>query len=402
MKFFKGFLVFILIAIIIGGVGYIGYTFLFMGGMDHTGNNTTAAQTQQQPADTNANTNANSNQGQQTTQGMQHGSTNNQPQQNNNQQSGNNQIALNQSNVILQSKEKVTKSTALINEALRLMTVDPYAPSSNNTGNMSGMNNMQSQQQPGNQPAQGNAPSVTTPGNNTTINIFPQENNSTMQPSTLPQGNVMQNMGTTYDANKMEQLHTGLYKIAVGKSLLEQLNNELVYQAEYAVGNAQDPVQYYSNQYNLTVQNKNKLNQALTYINEAANLVNINPYVSAAGLVYDKERMNQLHQSILKLAEGVASLNQLNDDFTKQTILLANTVQNYINNANNINNQQINHAAMSTGLFGGLFDNISMGTVVNIVLILFVIGLVAGIFGFVFSLLKSPAQRLNRKEDEIV
>lgn len=384
MKFLKGFLVFILIVIIIGGVGYIGYSFLFMGGMNHSGNNTTAAQAQQ-PADTNTNSNQNQ-------QGMQHGSTNNQP-------SDNRQTGLAQSNVILQNKEKLDKSITLINESQRLMSVDPYAPGASNLGNM-GATNMQPQA--GNaavQPAQDNTQPATNPGNNTTINIFPQGNSSTGQPNTMPQNNVMQNMGTTYDANKMEQLHSGLYKIAVGNALLDQLKNELIYQAEYATSNIQNPVQYYSNQYNLTVQNKNKLNQALTYINEAANLVNINPYVSAAGLVYDKDRMNQIHQSILKLAEGVASLNQLSDDFTKQTIFLANTAQNYINNANTNMTMPMN---MSTGLFGGLFDNISMASVVNIILILSVIGLVFGIFGFVFSLLKSPAQRATRKEDELV
>lgn len=384
MKFLKGFLVFILIVIIIGGVGYIGYSFLFMGGMNHSGNNTTAAQAQQ-PADTNTNSNQNQ-------QGMQHGSTNNQP-------SDNRQTGLAQSNVILQNKEKLDKSITLINESQRLMSVDPYAPGASNLGNM-GATNMQPQA--GNaavQPAQDNTQPATNPGNNTTINIFPQGNSSTGQPNTMPQNNVMQNMGTTYDANKMEQLHSGLYKIAVGNALLDQLKNELIYQAEYATSNIQNPVQYYSNQYNLTVQNKNKLNQALTYINEAANLVNINPYVSATGLVYDKDRMNQIHQSILKLAEGVASLNQLSDDFTKQTIFLANTAQNYINNANTNMTMPMN---MSTGLFGGLFDNISMASVVNIILILSVIGLVFGIFGFVFSLLKSPAQRATRKEDELV
>jgi hypothetical protein len=388
MKFFKGFLVFILIAIIVSGVGYIGYNFLFM---NHSGHNATDSQTQQ-PADTSANFNQN----QQNMQGMQHGSTNQQTQQNsNNQQQDNNPIASKESNVILQNKEKLDKAIALINESQRLMSVDPYAPSSSNSGNM-GEKNMQPQT--GNapvQPAQGDKPTVTNPGNNTTINIFPQGNNSNTQTNTTLQNSVMQNMGTNYDANKMEQLHAGLYKIAVGRVLLDELKNKLVYQAEYATSNIQNPVQYYSNQYNLTVQNKNKLNQALTYINEAANLVNINPYVSATGLVYDKDRMNQIHQSILKLAEGVALLNQLDDDFTKQ----ANMFQNYVNNANNTNNQQMNHTAMSTGLFKGLFDNISMENVVSILLILFVIGLVFGIFGFIFSLLKTPAQKVTRKED---
>lgn len=395
MKFFKGFIVFILIAIIVGGVGYIGYSFFSMSGTDHevTTNSTQNQQT--------AGTNANSGTGQ-TQQGTQHGSDTTQAKQNESTQQGNNQIALNQSNIILQNKDKLVKSIALINESRRLLSVDPYAPNSSNSGNMSGMNTTQPQQQTANAstpPVQGNTPAATNPSNNTTINIYPQNNNPATQ--SIPQSNAMPNMGTSYDANKMEQLHSGLYKIAVGTALLDQLQNELVYQAEYATVNSQNQVTYYSNQYNLTVQNKNKISQALTYVNEAANLVNINPYVSANGLVYDKDRMNQIHQSILKLAEGVAALNQLGDDFTKQSILLSSAVQNYINSAN-VATQQMNQGTMSMGLFGGLFDNINMTTVVNIIIILFVVGLIAGVLGFIFSLLKPRTQKTAIKDEEVV
>jgi len=395
LKILKGFLVFILIAVIIGGVGYIGYS-LFMGDMNHASNNTTATQVEQ-PTDTKSNTD----QAQQSMAGMQNGSMNQETQQNSSsQQQNNNQLALNQANLILQSKDKLDKSAALINEAMKLMSVDPYAPSESNSG-------MNMQPQTSNtpaQPSQGSTSSVADTGNSTTINIYPEASNSNTQSNSMPQSGTMQNMGSTYDANKMEQLHSGLYKIAVGNALLDQLKSELVNQAEYAAGNYQDAVQYYSNQYNLTVQNKNKLNQALTYVNEAANLVNINPYVSANGLVYDKDRMSQIHQSIQKLAGGVASLNQLSDDFTKQTILLTNTVQNSINKQTELNNQQMNNSsmAMSTGLFGGLFDNISMSSVINVIMILFAVGLIFGIFGFIFSLLKTPAQKVTKKEDEVV
>jgi hypothetical protein len=279
---------------------------------------------------------------------------------------------------VLQNKEKLDKSISLINESQRLMSVDPYAPASS-AGSMGGMN---IQPQAG-QPVQGNTPTTTNPGNNTIVNIFPQGSSSNTQ------NNTMQNMGTTYDPSKMEQLHSGLYKIAVGRALLDQLKNELDYQAEFAASNAQNTAQYYLNQYNLTQQDKNKLSQALTYINEAANLININPYVSTNGLVYDKDRMSQIHQSVLRLAEGVVAINQLSDDFTRQTVYLSNMAQYYMNNPDT----QPMNMNMSNGLFGGLFDNISMSSMVNIILILFVIGLVFGIFGFIASLLKPPAKR---------
>lgn len=396
MKFLKGFLVFVLIAIIVGGIGYIGYSFLFMGDMNHSSMNgtTTAAATEsqsQQTTDTKTNQNDQSMAGMA---GMQSSSSNNQSSQNNNTQQSNNQLALNQANLVLQNKEKLDKTSSLINEALKLMSVDPYAPGDSNAG-------MNMQQQTGNASSEPSQSSTSVPagnGNSTTINIYPQGSSSS---NTMTQNSTMQNMGTTYNSNKMDKLHSGLYKIAIGTALIEQLKDDLTYQAEYAAGNYQDAVQYYSNQYNLTVQNKNKLNQIMTYLNDAADLVNINPYVSSNGLVYDKDRMNQIHQSIQKLAEGVVSLNDLSDDFTKQTISLTNTVQNYINNAAQ---QQTTDSTMvmptSSGLFGGLFDNISMTSFVNIVLILFVIGLIFGILGFIFSLLKTPAQKVTKKEDQ--
>ncbi len=397
MKFLKGFLVFILIAVIIGGIGYIGYSFLFMGDMNHSSMNSTtanAATESQQNTDTNSNQNDQSMSGMAGMPGMESKSSGTQSNQNNNSQQSNNQLALNQANLVLQNKDKLDKSAALINEALKLLSVDPYAPSDSTSG-------MNMQQQTNNepvQPTQESTSTVTDSGNNTTINIYPQGNSSS---NTMASISTMSDMGTTYDSNKMDQLHSGLYKIAIGTALMEQLKSDITYQAENAAGSYQDAVQYYSNQYNLTVQNKNKLNQIMTYLNEAANLVNINPYVSSNGLVYDKDRMNQIHQSIQKLAEGVVSLNGLSDDFTKQTISLTNTVQNYVNNANQQMNNSSMSMPMSSGLFGGLFDNISMASVVNIVLILFVIGLVFGILGFVFSLLKSPAQKVTKNEEKL-
>lgn len=398
MKFLKGLLVFVLIAVIIGGIGYIGYSFLFMGDMNHSSMNSSTANAvtdshSQRTSDAKTNQNDQSMSGMAGMSGMESSATGNQTNQNNNSQQTNSQLALNQANSVLQNKEKLDKSAALIDEALKLMSLDPYAPDESNSGM-----NMQMQES-GNsaQPSQDSISATTESGNSTTINIYPTDNNSNTSSS---MSNIpMQDMGTTYDASKMDKLHSGLYKIAVGTALIEQLKNDLTNQAENAAGNYQDAIQYYSNQYNLTVQNKNKLNQIMTYLNEAANLVNINPYVSSNGLVYDSDRMNQIHQSIQKLAAGVVSLNGLSDDLTKQTISLTNTVQNYVNTTN----QQMNNSSMSMPMSsnGGLFDNINMTSVVNIVLILFVIGLVFGILGFIFSLLKSPAQKVTKTDDEL-
>lgn len=380
MRFFKGVLVFFLILIIVGGLGYIGYnTYINYSG--YNASNTTDVnghQTSQQK-DTDKNKVQN------------HSGT----QDSGSSHQNANTVGLYQANIILQYKESLNKSLTTLNEAIRLMTVDPYAPGSNSKG-MADMPMQESTQSGTVSDQQENTQADSTAqaqgGNSTIINIYPQNGTSPSEQANASNQNnmTMQNMGTLYDANKMEQLHNGLYKMSLGMALLNQLQNQLANQADSASIGTQDLVAYYTNQYNLTVQNKSKLTQALNYINEAANLVNINPYVSSDGLVYDKERMNQIHQSVFKLAEGVASLNLIADDFTRQSVALSSTVQSYI--YNNTLNNQMNHTTASSGMFEGLFDNVSVQTIVNVILVIFIMGLIFGILGFVFSLFK-PAKK---------
>lgn len=383
-KFFNVLIVTFLLVIIVGGVGYIGYSYLFM---DHTGmkNMATTQDSQANASDSNS----------QSMPGMQNGSNADQPAQNgqNQQPSVKNSLAINQSATILKNKESLNTALAGLNVTIEYLTLDPYG-----TGEMSSMESSNSTTVP--------QDSVSSGSENTTINVYPQNNNTVnvvppnnTNSSPQPDSVSMQNMGTMYDAAKMEQLHKGLYNLSVGKAMLAQLDNDFISQA--SVTDIQDPVQYYTSQYNLTQQNKMKLNSALNYINEAAGLVNINPYVSSQGLVYDQERMGQIHKSVFKLAESVVALNLLNDDLATQMIQLANLAQNYAYIANNT---QMGHSTMSTGLFGGIFDNISMQSIINIILILFVTGLIFGIFGFIFSLLKSPKKIRSTEQiqEEIV
>lgn len=372
-KFFNGLLVLVLLVIIFGGLGYIGYNYFYM---NHSGLAGIPGQTGQtaQPADANANA-AQNQQGMQGMTGMQNGAANS-GQQDSNAQS-NVSAATEIAAKAIKNKDSLDGAIATLNEAVELMTLDPYAA--------------------GGAAATGSDSSMSVQGN-TTINIFPQSSNATgAQPDSNTMSSAMSNMGTKYDPAKMEQLHSGLYKLALGMQLLDQLKNEFVVQAENASANVVNPAQYYANQYTLTLQSKNKLNQALNYINESANLVNLNPYISQNGLVYDKERMGKIHQSIYKLANGVAALNLLGDDLTKQAILTANTAQTYINAANTaaVDNTAMNHAATpSTGLFDSLFNNLNLQSVISIILVIFVSIFILGILGFIFSLLKTaPSQK---------
>lgn len=382
-KFFGGILVFFLVLIIVGGLSYIGSNLIRT---NQTGGTTTVQPIPTTNNQTNTNIQTQDNIKQDPTVDSMKSHT----------QEVMVSTVISQLPTILKNKEKLDQARVDLDDALEYMTLDPYAPTDREPAmDMGSM-----------QPS--DSPSLTrTPESAVTAN-----------PTTTMTDTSMQSMGTVYDAVKMEKLHSGLFKLAMGMELLEQLSNELISQAEVASASTQNPIQDYTNQYNLSTKNQTNLSQAMGYLVEAATLVNINPYISPNGLVYDQERMGQIHQSLIKLAEGVAKINLLNSDLTNQSIYLANTVQLYVNNANAVN--AANAAATAAQVaasaaiiasdtapaidttnvdgttIASIFDNTSISRVVNIILIVFVLGLILGIIGFVFSLFKAPVKTSDK------
>ena len=220
---------------------------------------------------------------------------------------------------------------------------------------------------------------------------------------------IMPDMGTKYDVNKMEQLHSLLYKYAVGMTILDELYNDLERQEQYANIVVQNPIQYFTYQSTLAVQNKSKLSDALTYINESSNLITINPYISADGSLYDSARMTKIHISVFNLAEGVALINILSDNLVKQNTYLINYVQelSIVNTNQTVNNSSTGntnstdpaiHGAMVSDPAGNTSNNAPFSNIMYIVLIIFIAGLILGAVGYVLSLGKNS----NTKEKEVV
>ncbi|MGJ7920269.1 hypothetical protein [Neobacillus sp. LXY-4] len=262
---------------------------------------------------------------------------------------------------VLQNQDDLAKAMVTLKDSLSLLGQEVSEEETTNTD--PNANHQQSQNQ---------SNTTTDAQGNTVVNVYPQ--NGTM-------ATAMENMGTTYDAAKMEQLHTGYYKVAIGMQLLEQLKSNLSGQLEMASASVTNPSQYYNNQFLTTVQNKNKLTEALTYINEAGSLVNINPYVSKDGLVYNKEKMGQLHDSINKLAIAVVDLNKINDNFSQQSIQFSNLAQN---------SPTMTSVDMDMDMGGSFLSNINMTTVFNVLVIVFIFIFVISMFGYVSRLLKAP------------
>lgn len=362
-----------LVLIILSGTSFLAYNLLFssnggmnMGGMQMDTDNSTSDKSKEE----NNTDNNNSNQDMDMDMGedsssesmdMSQGSEENNMTMEDSGTSVNSQYSAPVIMAVLENKEDLERTLMTLKESISLMKLDPM-------GNELEQNNGMEQES---QQTQGsNSQNAATDENgNTIVNVFPQSSNNT---TTMP------DMGTTYDPTKMEQLHSGLYKVSVGMQLLEQLKQNLGLQLEQASINITNPSQYYNNQYLITMQNRNKLSEALNYINEASTLVNINPYISQTGIVYDSEKMAQMHDSIDKLAVSVVNLNKINDNFSKQSIELINYSQNV---------PAMTDMKMDMG--GSIFSSINITTIIYGLVIVFILIFITSIFGYISRLLKS-------------
>lgn len=359
-SFFGGLVVFFLIIIIFGGVGYLGYNIIKNGnGMSGMTSDSTTSDTNS--ADT-SNTDTTSDTATANTNSATNNDTTTAPA---------NSIKISQINQVMLNKEALDNALNTIDSSLKQMTLDPYAsePDTNATTDMQGMNDSQ----------QNN--SDTTAQGSTTVNIYTAPNDQTAQTQSM-------SMGQTYDSDKMQKLHSGLFKVSVGMQLLSQLKDNIQVQIEQASIDTNSGSEYYMDQYYTTIQNKNKLSDALTYINEAVDLMNINPYVDANGVVYDSSKMTQLHDSIYTIAQGVVDLNKLNDDLLKQAVQIGNLAQNAYNQEL-LNNANSNTMNMTTDTAGGLFSNIKLTSIITFVMIAFVVIFIFGLLGSIMNLFKS-------------
>jgi hypothetical protein len=360
----SGLVVFVLIIIILGGVGYLGFNIITnangMSSMSMTSNSKT---TNTKSTDTKSTDTSNTDTSNETVTAdnastKDKGST----------------YKINQINQIVTNKDALDKAYNLIHSALGEMTLDPYAANVDTSSSMSYQMKKQSNSNEGNN-------TNNSSQDRTTVNIY--TGNVSDQQTTQMSG-----MGRTYDANKMQKLHSGLYKVSVGMQLLKQLQDNISAQIEQANFDAGSETQYYINQYNTIMKDKSTLNSALTYINEAVDLININPYVDANGLVYDTDKMTTLHDSIAIIAQGVVDLNILNNNLLSQSISLGTLAQNSYNKAQ-LENQYAAASTMNMTSTSG----INISSIFTLILIVFAVIFIIGLLGSILSLFKTGDKR---------
>ncbi len=367
-SFLSGLVVFVLIIIILGGVGYLGFNIISnangMPGMNMASDTTATIKESTDSAGTIST------------------ETSNQPTTDNNTSTAVVETyKINQLNQMMLNNEALNKAYQTVSSALENMTLDPYAAGTDKSASMNdpmGDQSMEGMQKDTTGDTQGN----------TTVNIYTGD-------VTDQKRTQMTNMGTTYDAEKMQQLHFGLYKVSVGMQLLKQLQSDIELQIEKTSVDTGSKTEYYMKQYNKIVSNKNKLNNALTYINEAVDLININPYVDANGLVYDSKRMTGLHDSIYRIAQGVVDLNKLDSDFLAQAVDLGSLAQAaYNEELQSQNTDTMSNMNMTTPSSG-----MNISTIATFALIAFVVIFLIGLIGSILNLFKAGNQRIITEDN---
>lgn len=387
MKFFRGLLTAFLIIVIVSGAGYLIFSYIGRGSSISMimGNTSTdkmpmdKTSTEKMPAIENGN--------------MSKGSSNNNvdntnksgnvKQNSTNANSGNMgmsgdsmSVKTEENSLVILSKristeavlnrEKLNTVLNMINEAMTKITIDPYAKVT----------------KPGQNKINGIEESIVK-GGNTTVNVYPNSQATNQNPSTITP-NMKNDNYMVYNQGKLETVHNGIFKLAQGMMLLNELNDNLSMQA--SLGNYQSQAALF-NRYSELEQNKNKLNRSLSLINEATVLINVNPYTDMNGYSYDTDKMAELHKGIYKLAEGMLIGTNLSKDFTNQMI---NIYGDFNMMGKTMNNNSMNF--MNSNSFMN-FGNMGFKTITGIVLVVFIIIFVIAIFGVVKNMFKSSGSR---------
>ncbi|MCX8125380.1 MAG: hypothetical protein N3F66_14625 [Spirochaetes bacterium] len=370
MKFLRSLLAVFLVLVIVGGLGYIGWS-MFYAPMNHTGNSSMG----NMPG---MNNSANNQTPSTQTPNNNHQMPNTQHPQNNTAQKN---VALN--TIAIQNKDKINQAIGTINQAIDLISIDPYSratvpnPAQGSMGNMQGQTN------------QGGGSVNVFPSGNSTVNVVPPVNNTPNNVSSSTNTNMgamtgQQNTNYVYDQGKLQQLNNGIYTLAQGIMQVNQLSEDLTIQSAASEDNP-PTYQTYISRYNIALQNKTKLNNAISMINQASTLVNVNPYASPNGYQINVPEMERLHQGVYKLAQGMTMLSRLNDDFTTQMAQAASLAQNMAS-AGNMN-------SISGMNMSGMGLNINLPTIFNIVLIIMIIGLIIGILGAIASMFRKRPEK---------
>jgi len=363
MRFLKGLLAFFLIIIIVGGVAFVGWNiyvdYQFNNSMNMTSDNTKDNTNKEETDMSNMNNTAENTE----------------------------QNASIPNPMDAHNREKMSRAIDLIDEAVELITIDPYS----NATVPDSKDPMQMNDNQG-QTSQVTGTINIYPNDNSTVNLTPSNDTATTDTgmstgtkSTMDNmdADTSQSNNFVYDQAKLQQLHSGIYTLAQGILAINELSDNLLNQSMKI---EQTPFTYqtYVVRYSSALQNKTELENAMNMLGKASILINVNPYAPENGYTYNNDYMKQLHEGIYKYAQGMALLESLGEDFTNQMTTASMSAQNLVYSSNQMD--------MSSSIGTNLFGNINMSTIFNVIIIILVIGLIVGVLGAVSNLFKNKAR----------
>lgn len=251
-----------------------------------------------------------------------------------------------------QNKDKLMQATNILNQAMELITNDPYAQ-------------ITLPNQPSTTARDNNTSTVTIPPRDgVTINITPGSSKKEFPPNS---GSIV------YDQSKLEQLHNGIFQFSQAMMLLNELNNDLTDQSVMSENNPPTS-DTYAVRYNLIQQNRSKLVHANRLLQESMVMVNVNPYSPAEGYVYNTQKMQQLHQGISELARSALLLSRLSDDLNQQMTQTAYEARLARVQMNNMSGMNMQNGTMTgtdnTWLFNLALVIITFGIVLGVLVLI--------------------------------
>lgn len=356
MKVVRSIVAVFLVLIIIGGVGFIGYYFLANRNM-------------------NMGTTTGTTSGQESMQGMQGG-----------QQTPNMQQSTAVPNIIAaQNRERLSEALTLINEAMSLITIDPYSKVTVPSPNGVPQNNTNTDRGAGNY--------YIYPNGNSSVIINPAAGSGNITPAPTPNNPGSTNTnGTTpsnnyvYNQDQLRQLHNDIFNVAQGVMAINQLSNDLLSQSS-APEISPSNYQTYLTRYNNAIQNKTKLTAAMSLLNSFKTLANNNPYAAQNGYAFNNEKMENLNQGVYKLAQAMVVLGRLDNEFIQQISEASVGAQNLAGMTNGMD--------MSSGS-----SPINLTTILNILIIMMIIGIILGVFGGIIHAIRNSGKpRPNQGPD---
>lgn len=180
-----------------------------------------------------------------------------------------------------------------------------------------------------------------------------------------------------------------MFRLSQGITQLNQLNEDFTNQAS-SIEPKNKTYDIYYQRYAALLGNKSKLSNAINLVSDAYTIANVNPYASSNGYTFKPQMMQNIHQGIFKLAQGLSVLSRLNDDLNKQM-----TATNMAGSSHASINMNMDNGSM---MGFDIFNSQKINFIIKLFLMAMIVLFILSIFGAISSLFKRSRILKNNNE----